>query len=279
MPEGPIGEWQSRPVFWSTLGYLRWWMATDGVYLELARAGMTPALLRRISDNYGVVRGIKKKEPPTKADARQFPGLQNDRSAEILCKLLEPVSQPEWPSDLAGKAEACRKIMDNALKARIAVGISRGKRKGEPRDLVSAITKLVWFIHPEGWTVFDDYAATGLGLPKGNARNRMRAFYDELYRANAQVLADRLQPIINASIVPDLKPMRIIDTLLMARAEPTRMAAAVSDQMAFLTVLPEAFATDVTKLALSLQAEMDRDPHILTSPEKPRMPRKKKARA
>ncbi|MFN7306686.1 MAG: hypothetical protein ACK5TQ_08905, partial [Acetobacteraceae bacterium] len=79
------GAWDDAQLYWATLGYLRWWWATDGPRLDVVRSvgGMTVSMLRSIALEYNVSRlilGAKKSEVVPEQDEE----LNDDPSATRL---------------------------------------------------------------------------------------------------------------------------------------------------------------------------------------------------
>jgi hypothetical protein len=106
----------------------------------------------------------------------------------------------------------------------------------------------------------------------------MLAFYRHLDEEGAVDVMRRMQPIIEKSVVPDLPASRILDTLLMTRANPIEAERRIDEQRAFLCLLPEPTRAAVTDLATALQTEADRSPHTLTSPDCPGQAERRKAK-
>jgi hypothetical protein len=262
-------SWTEAPLYWSTIRYLRAWWATDGVNVQrVADEGMTALLLRSIAKEYNVNRGIAAAKN-SKVDLYVHGDLGTDPSATLLCRLVNEAVR-NWPDGLLARAQACRDLMDKAADHQVGVPVGRtpssdGRLSNEPpalKDLASAITKLVWFLRPHGWTIFDDLAATGLGVPDQKRRARMTAFYEKLADLRFEALvADMAQEMEARGFTPILAP-RILDTVLMARSEPNGPKAQIANEAAFLSLLPPALAASVTDLALQLHDQFRSHPLI-----------------
>lgn len=263
------GSWTEAPLYWSTIRYLRAWWATDGVNVQrVADEGMTTPLLRSIAKEYNVNRGIAAAKN-SKVALHVHGDLGTDPSAALLCKLVNEAVH-NWPDGLLARAQACRDVMDKAADHQVGVPIWRkplpdGQLSNELpalKDLASAITKLVWFLRPHGWTIFDDLAATGLGIPDQQRRARMTAFYDRLHDLRFEALVAAMAQEIEArGFTPILAP-RILDTVLMARSEANGPKAQIANEVAFLSLLPPALAASVTDLASYLHGQFHTHPLI-----------------
>jgi hypothetical protein len=235
------GAWADNQVYWATLAYARWWLAVDGPFLGAIKAngGFTAPLLRRVAVRYNVNRGLL------------YPKGQEigaDASALGMIGLLRDAAQV-WPAGLNTRSDKCVEIAKAALNAGWT-----GKLQ------VSGVSKFIWFLKPERWTLFDRFAAAGLGIPAHWKRQRQfSAFYTALENADFEGVVGRIQPIVGASCMPDLPSSRIIDALLMARGVRGSAPHEVDESRSFLGLLPQAFRDDLRSLAAQLQDEIGND--------------------
>lgn len=223
-------------IYWATLSYTRFWFWHDGPLLSVVCANggrLTPSVLRRIAKEYKVNRGI-----PAPAED----GI--DRSAKGLCFLLNDAVQG-WPENLADRAQECAKL----VKAK--------DEKLSEDHLASAITKLVWFLAPQGWTVFDRIAADGLRVRRSlPALPRMLAFYEKLEESGFTNLEARLRATISQADLINLPAGRIIDSLLLSRGRTADEAEQERQELrGFLPLLPQHMASKLPGLALKIQVE------------------------
>ena len=144
--------WGEARVFWSTIGYLRAWWGTDGPRLSLIRSagGITTEMLRSIAVEYNVNRLILRQEKAT-AGVAQKARQAGDKSAIRMCDILVEACVT-WPTGLVERAKICAGIAEKARKQDVA-----------KKNLASAWTKFMWFLKPDGWTVYDRFARGGLG--------------------------------------------------------------------------------------------------------------------
>ena len=259
MPELTCQAWQQRPLYWSTIAYLRAWWATDGVRLAVIRKhGMWPEMLRSLGAEYNVNRSIVRTD--------KAKGIE-DTSAKAICDILHRAGD-RWPAELLDRAQACEGI---AFQMRSYTGETE-------KNLVSAATKFMWFLKPDGWTVFDSFAAAGMGVKAHLPRlEQLRNFYAQLNAAGFGPLAVEMEVIIRRSTLSGLPAARILDTLLMARGGRSGDAGAVERLEAFLNLLPAASRSPLETLATSLHERFG--VHELASPYKPTIPRKKGQKA
>jgi hypothetical protein len=234
--------WRERPLYWSTIAYVRVWWATDGVSLAIIRThGMQPDMLRSLGAEYNVNRSI------TRQDRRR--GAE-DTHAKAVCKILHKAAQC-WPDDLLGRAKVCEKIATRM----------RRYTPGSNRNLVSAATKFMWFLKPDGWTVFDRFAARGMGVAGHLPRvEQLRCFYKRLHDAGFGSLVAEMQAVIKDSLLPDLPSARILDTLLMARGGRGGDTGAIERLNAFLGLLPATTREPLEALAQDLQIRFGQHP-------------------
>lgn len=259
MSELTCHAWRERPLYWSTIGYVRAWWATDGVRLAIiGEHGMQPDMLRSLGAEYNVNRSITRPDKTKGAE---------DANAKAVCAILH-AARSRWPADLLGRAEVCEDI---AAQMRPFTGETE-------KNLVSAATKFMWFLEPDGWTVFDRFAAGGMRVGGHLSRvEQLHTFYARLNDTKFDALVADMQAAMKCSLLPDLPSARILDTLLMARGGRGGDAGSMERLDAFLALLPATTRNPLEALAQDLQDRFGG--HPLASPDKPVVPRKKKARA
>lgn len=247
--------WDEGPLYWATIRYLRAWYATDGVNVErVKREKLTVPLLRRIAKEYNVNRGIAAADN-SKVNIEAHAISATDPSAELLCVLLNKASE-NWPVGLLARATTCANLVDSAKTQNIGVFVKRRKKSQSQsitqNEIASAITKLLWFLKPHGWTMFDNEAATGLGIPEMGRRERMLQFYQRLHDLGFQALHDDMAAVIERHNFNSILAARIVDKVLMARSTLTASANEIDDEDAFLKLLPSDLATKTKALGLEL---------------------------
>lgn len=235
------GAWADNQVYWATLAYARWWLAVDGPFLGAvaAEGGFTKPLLRRVAVRYNVNRGLLQPDDQQEGE---------DVSATGMIDLLNGAIGG-WPVALRERAEICVEIAESAQKAGWTDKLQ-----------VSGVSKFMWFLKPERWTLFDRFAAKGMGVPAHwNRRRQFEAFFEALDEGDFNEVVARIGPVVAASVLPSLPASRIIDSLLMARGARGSAAHEVEESRAFLALLPPAFRDDLHRLASQLQHEIGND--------------------
>jgi hypothetical protein len=247
--------WAEAPLYWATIRYLRAWYATDGV--NVARVGkekLTPPVLRRITREYLVNRGIASAKN-SKVDRQAHAIDDEDASAKLLCMLLNDAAE-KWPTSLVERSNVCASLTQKAFEQKIGVFVEKKRPSNTPpvqNEIVSAITKLLWFLRPHGWTMFDNEAASGLGIPKIKSKERMLQFYQKLHELDFQALHDGMATVIKCHDFDPILAPRIVDKVLMAKSEINVSTQEVKDEKAFLAILPKAVAAKAHALGLELQ--------------------------
>jgi hypothetical protein len=235
-PEDVCKEWNDRQVYWATLAYARWWLAVDGPFLGAMKAEreFTVPILRAVARRYNVNRGLLRED-----------GLPDDQdpSADGMIGLLNN-ARKSWSEGLPARAQTCATIAAEAL----ANGWTQGLQ-------VSAASKFMWFLEPAGWTMFDQFAATGMGFPHPTP-NRFLNFYKTLEGQGFDDMVQTMRSLIAKSLLPDLPAERIIDSLLMARGGRGCEQHDIDESTAFLALLPPDFRKSLHDLATDLQRKM-----------------------
>ena len=158
----------------ATIDAYKWWISTDYGFLCLTGAldnsrtpsergtpEITRVTLRKIAKAYSVSRNI--------------PSDEMESQAQQVVDLFMKSPPPELRSqDLLTRAKV---LADLSEKTPMLV-----KRKGliSKRQLASALSKLSWFVHPEGWTIFDKYVGAAIIGKDGSGLAQMSAFYQKL---------------------------------------------------------------------------------------------------
>ena len=179
----------------ATIEHLRHWWASDGLFhhrIHMPDGAIDPVTVRQIFTAYGVNRGLRSGNE----------GLV----AEILQDELQ-----YWPEQLLDRAERARHI---ATKLSQTPGISGETiTKGV---LLSGVSKVVWFVRPQGWTLYDSFARRGLGSSlRATGRDEYEKYYNRLDFLRFPMAMDLAREVIAASPFPYLWPERIHDKYLM----------------------------------------------------------------
>lgn len=163
------------------------WFVTDGIhraFIEDEKKIPMP-VAERIVKEYGVRRTIG-----------------NDEALKVL---VDAINEEEWPEGLIQRAHICIKIAKDHKDYR--------KEKTKPHAPVSGVSKLIWFLYPNQWTMFDRYARIGL---TGN-KNSPSLFYETLYNRGFNHHCTSITNICKNNNVKMLYGERIIDKFLLLR--------------------------------------------------------------
>jgi len=228
---------QAGPAWWAVIEHHRTWIAADGCYrLEIESNGLTPELARHIAREYRVARTIG-------AVAAGDSGIG---------ALVEAINASEWPDKLEDRAKLCIEIAETHREKSKELG--QGQKWHAP---VSAVTKLMWFLRPGGWTMFDRFARMGL---IGN-RNDPLKFYRKLETINFAGLSDQLYVECRRKGFPDLHGERIVDKCLMyhgagENSDFVRTSTMINRH--YLSLLPREAAERLRRLADTTGALLDK---------------------
>jgi hypothetical protein len=255
-------------AYWATVDLYRTFLFEDGPLLETiidAGGRLDGLTLSRIAQSYSVARTI----PAAPDDDPTF-------NVDIFAREVIALSDA-WPKDTIERAAACRKTADKlvSLFRRTAKAAREGETPVTPRKTGSphsAVTKLIWFLKPDGWTVYDRYAADAvLAGPDKNGGERQQRFYDAI----AEPLATYAEPLRGplAELNPRLHAERLIDKYLVLKgfSEASYTGAQVKNRH-FLRLAPESLAKSIERTARVVQPLLPDDAF-----PKQRRTRKKKA--
>lgn len=186
-------------AFNAVLEHHRCWVFNDGAYLSMVReVGLTSDIAGKIAHEYQVIRNIGKEHLVAK-----------------LAAVLAAVSDEEWGTSLSERRAICQKLGESHQSG------------GGYHNPWSGITKLMWFLRPEGWTMYDSLACKGLvGANKGSF-----AFYEKLDDCGFIECAATITNECRALDLP-LFGERVIDKFLMLRGMSQtdyRWAAALNE--------------------------------------------------
>lgn len=256
MPSTRASDTSEPSLFWATLGYARAWWATDGINRALVerKGGFDAALIQRIGLEYRVWRGVtaqkarrdaSKVKPQSRltAEAR----AARDQLVQRLCDHFNREAR-SWPTGLLERAKRCEEIM----QAGIAIKCFADAQ-------ISGTTKFMWFLKPDRWTMFDDLAATGLGVKKTKSSlDRMRAFYSRLAEKGFEACAGEMQNRIDTTIFKGMPATRICDRLLMDNAlfktaGAFQLTQEIEQRSSFARLLPANVGNDLEALAKDLE--------------------------
>lgn len=192
-----------RLLYWAVIEHYRTWFCFDGVELALikcANGELDRFSVRRIGDEYSVSRNI----PRIKDDKGKVIDARDEHAKWIADKINGIQKKPASLTELSG---ICKDIANDAGE--------RWKAKDKKMIPASGVSKLIWFRRPDGWSMFDNIAATGLGIPKSHSIERMLAFYKELSDRHFNDRAQKIGAELSARGFEELFGERVIDKYLM----------------------------------------------------------------
>jgi hypothetical protein len=138
---------------------------------------------------------------------------------------------------------------------------------------VSELTCQAWRERPLYWSTIGHvrvwWATDGVRLAIIRRHGMHEAEFGGLFAG--------MQAVMKRGLLPRLPSARILDTLLMARGGRGGDAGAIERLNAFLALLPATTRNPLEALAQDLQTRFGG--HPLASPDKPVVPRRKKARS
>jgi hypothetical protein len=168
----------------AVIEHYRTWLAGDHYYFEKLNIcdSVEPDLLRAFARDYRISRTIPR---PLNAP-------------DPIVKLWNGIRETQWSNCTIERAKQCRTFAENNKS-------ERAKGKATP---YSAVTKLLWFVKPTGWVMYDSLAAKALG-----SRNGVLGFYKQLVYSGFKDTESSLEDAISYAEL-DLYASRIIDKFL-----------------------------------------------------------------
>lgn len=233
-----------RISYWAMIELYRTYLFEDGPFLETIRdAGgqLDAKTLSRIAHSYSVSRTIPSSP---KSDGYNL---------QILWNEIKDL-QKRWPTTLDRRAEECRisAIRVSASFQRQEKSEGKGRSPGAPH---SAITKLIWFVEPNGWTVFDALASNAVLKSGGTAGERQQRFYRVIAEPFAH-WTDNLRKN-TGRFEPRLYAERLIDKyLLLTGLKPQGFSEVRTRNCHFLRLLPQPIQERLTQCALAVANDL-----------------------
>lgn len=229
---------QERTAYLAAVELYRTFLFEDGPVLEtMAEAGgtMDHVTLSRIAQLYSVARTI-----PTPSDIGG-PDVNREQFAKAMAALA-----CQWPADFQSRAKACRDVavqLENGFDRRLRQDDFARKSSGPH----SAVTKFIWFLKPEGWTVYDRLAADAVLRSGGNTQERQARFYLTIDKPLSH-WAGKLRPILE-KFDKRLHAERLLDKFLLMQGAMLQREVMRQQNGHFLRVLPDDLAARVRQMA------------------------------
>ncbi len=169
-------------------------------------------------------------------------GKKTKAHQENLCDLLNEAAK-HWPRNFLERSDKCACIA------------SAAEQKGCFRNFQgSAVSKLMWFLRPNDWTMFDNLAANGLGIQRNaSSKARMDKFYKALDEKKLPTLWRGMQRIIESGYLKGMPASRIIDNLLMNKGRGEVDKSRLYLAKFWMSLLSSAQAHEIHHAALELQ--------------------------
>lgn len=242
---------KSLPVL-AAIRYWWWWASHDLAYLRrIARGGGLDAdLVRAISKEYGVARGIRREndDPDGEINLRRA-----QRIADEVNNRYTDLAKSE---DMSKRFDVCLAIVGH-LRSR-----SETEEAITPNDFVSGISKLSWFVAPKGWTMFDRLAAQALGIKSGSARDKAKRFYEQLESSQFVELTGRMNAALQRDGIAEehFHAERIVDQYLWLSAIKDEALALLREKTAaFLGAIGDEKSSRLLRMGKIIEDEYTTD--------------------
>lgn len=213
----------------AVIEHYKLWLDFDGIIVRQANGKeLTGDMVRTIARPYGVNRGIKKE----KVNAGQ-------KHAKGVADAVKGLATTAWSKkSLVERGEGVFALAKK-LDGKCTHGVQ-----------VSAISKLAWFLQPQGWTMYDDYAASALGVRGTRDEHRAQAFYRVLDERKFTDISKAIQSSLQAGPLENLYGGRVIDKYLWLKwTNPDQWRAIKTTHKHFLALLPCEFGNKVDAAA------------------------------
>lgn len=242
---------KSLPVL-AAIRYWWWWASHDLAYLRrIDRGGGLDAdLVRSISKEYGVARGIRREKDDLNGE------INLRRAQTIADEVNSRYADLANSEDVSTRFTVCLDIVDQ-LKS-----TSDAEEAITPHDFVSGISKLSWFVAPEGWTMFDRLAAQALGIKSGSARDKAKTFYEQLESLKFVELTRRMNAALERDGIADehFYAERIVDQYLWLSAIKEEALALLREKTAaFLGAIGDEKGSRLLRMSKIIEDEFTTD--------------------
>ena len=200
MVKTPMASDRECLAYWATIENYRWWLAHDHVYLSLIkdRGQFSNDIVRTVAKAYGVNRGI-----PASDDKKA------DHMALGIASAL---------NDFDAKSFQAQPMKEKIARFQSLVEkmpMNQDVKQGDNPIFVSGASKLLWFVAPRGWTMFDKLAADGMGIKKSlPSMERAKDYYTALAGRKFDDTTSKIRKILDQSDFSSLYAERLIDKFL-----------------------------------------------------------------
>lgn len=207
----------SARIFWSVISYAPDWLAIDAPFLrQFVKIDGTLSIdtAKAIMKNYYVIRGFRREKITQAVDILERKFVSSE-------------------TKLITRSETCSRIA--------AMWFEQGCSTG---TLISAATKLTWFLKPHGWTMFDKFAERGVGAGVRDPD----VFYTTLCDRGFNKVAESLSAIISQSEWPSIPATKVIDRNLVLCGK-NAWEQEIADAKASLNAMPQSARQSLIALA------------------------------
>lgn len=215
----------------ATIERARWWLNVDAPLLRKiehkGRRRLTPETVDEIATIYNVRRNLGPKE----------------RLGCVASHLNEAMKN--CPNDFLQRADFCLELA-SSLK----------KQHDLRHTPYSAMTKLVWFLRPIGWTVYDSYARLGVRSGGATGDEKVRNFYEKLEREGFSQAAKQIEGILQNTEWSRLSGARVLDAFMMLKGGFSFMLCNKVARQGFIGALPGDSGTSLSRLADQIATDL-----------------------
>lgn len=209
----------NRAIFNAVVLRHRWWTHIDNPEATLLKANgrrFTSHQVVRIARAYGVRRGLNL----SKAGA----------TGELAGRLSEIFS--EFSGSLTDRSSLLEGIADEI-------------KEFTHNRQISAVSKFAWFVHPDGWTMYDSRARRALRVSNHGD------FYSKLDKLDFVGTCAKIEAVLDRHKMRAMAAGRIIDSYLLVLSANDR---ALDDELAdaYLTSLLNPLQTDLRAAATEI---------------------------
>lgn len=181
--------------YWATIDHWRTWNKFDGPVRDQVNrdGGLTGYTAAAIAIEYNLLQSL-----PWKGGFARF--------HTVACVVNKTANNIRDDATMKEKADATGELAKSLIKG-----------TGVTKIPSSAASKLLWFVRPKGWTMFDRHAFNAVFERRPGKRSEdLKDFYDVLGSSRFGALAAEVVEIGLSNGVP-LNGERVLDKLLMLR--------------------------------------------------------------
>lgn len=213
----------------ATIERARFYLNTDAPFLALIRknSGLTAETVHQIASEYLVRRNIGSRD--------ELLVIANHLNTEIA----------SWPGDLTNRAAWCL-TQAAAIK----------KQLNLHHTPFSAVTKLAWFLRPDGWTLYDSFARKAIKSGGIGGIQQVTRFYKVLGEQEFLDAATKIDQVFSGTAWSHLSGVRVLDAYMMWKGGyPFRLTSDAA-RKGFLDALPGTGGQELSTLAARITTDL-----------------------